>query len=59
MLALFAVGVAGCAGIHQSGTVSPLDFFLPGVGSFLKVEPASTNTPVMFPEISTQIASVK
>ncbi|MEI9865102.1 MAG: hypothetical protein WDN00_11245 [Limisphaerales bacterium] len=59
MLALFAVGVAGCSGIHQSGSVSPLDFFLPGAGSFLKVDPSPTNAPVVFNEISTQIASVK
>ena len=39
MLAVFALGAAGCSGIHQSGSVSPLDFFLPGAGHFLKADP--------------------
>jgi len=62
MLAIFALGAAGCAGIHQSGSVSPLDFFLPGVGSFMKVDPGSTNapaSPASFPAIPPQFASNK
>ena len=59
MLALLALGAAGCSGIHQSGSVSPLDFFLPGAGHFLKADPAPTNAPGLFPEISTEMASVK
>ena len=59
MLAMFAAGAAGCSGVHQSGSVSPLDFFLPGAGHFLKADPAPTNAPVAFPEISTEVATVK
>jgi len=59
MLAVFALGVAGCSGVHQSGSVSPLDFFLPGAGHFLKADPCPTNTPASFPEISTEVATVK
>jgi hypothetical protein len=59
MLAMFALGAAGCSGIHQSGSVSPLDFFLPGAGHLLKADPPATNAPVLFPEISTEMASAK
>jgi hypothetical protein len=55
---------AGCGGISASHTVSPLDFFLPGAGGLLKGgllknEQPRTNTPAAFPEISTELASVK
>jgi hypothetical protein len=59
MLAVFALGMAGCSGIHQSGSVSPLDFFLPGASHLLKADAPATNAPVSFPEISTEMASVK
>jgi hypothetical protein len=59
MLAIIALGAAGCSGIHQSGSVSPLDFFLPGASHLMKADPPATNTPVSFPEISTEMASVK
>jgi hypothetical protein len=59
MLAVVVLGAAGCSGIHQSGSVSPLDFFLPGAGHLLKADPPATNTPVSFPEISIEVASVK
>jgi len=59
MLAVVVLGAAGCSGIHQSGSVSPLDFFLPGAGHFLKADPAPTNSPVSFPELSIEVASVK
>ncbi len=39
MLAVFALGAAGCSGINQSGSVSPMDFFLPGAGHLLKADP--------------------
>jgi hypothetical protein len=55
-VALFS---AGCSGINASQSVSPLDFLLPGAGHFLKVDPPPTNTPVLFSEISTEIASTK
>lgn len=59
MLAAIALFAAGCSGINASKSVSPLDFFLPGIGSFMKVELPATNAPPMFPEISAQVASVK
>jgi hypothetical protein len=59
MLTIVVLGAAGCSGIHQSGSVSPLDFFLPGAGHLLKADPPATNTPVSFPEISIEVASVK
>jgi len=61
-LALLSAGsllLAGCGGISASHTVSPLDFFLPGAGSFLKAAPAPTNAPVLFPDISAELAAVK
>jgi hypothetical protein len=59
MLALFALSAAGCSGINTGTSVSPLDFLLPGAGHFIKADPAPTNAPVSFPEISTEVASVK
>ncbi|MDD5139835.1 MAG: hypothetical protein PHY43_06185 [Verrucomicrobiales bacterium] len=59
MLAAFGLFAAGCSGINASHSVSPLDFFLPGMGSFLKADPSATNAPVSFREISTEVASVK
>jgi hypothetical protein len=59
MLAVLALGAAGCSGIHQSGSVSPMDFFLPGAGHLMKANPPATNAPGLFPEISTEMASVK
>jgi len=35
--------VAGCGGINASKSVSPIDFLLPGMGSFLKADPAPTH----------------
>jgi hypothetical protein len=55
-LALFG---AGCSGINASDSVSPIDFFLPGAGHFLKADPPATNAPASFPEISTEVASTK
>jgi hypothetical protein len=59
MLAAFGLFAAGCSGINSSQSVSPLDFFLPGMGHFLKADPAPTNAPVAFPAISPEVASVK
>jgi hypothetical protein len=47
---------AGCAGINTTQSVSPIDFFLPGAGHFLKVEPPATNGPAVFPEIFPEVA---
>ena len=57
MLAAIALLAAGCSGINASKSVSPLDFFLPGAGSFMKADPSPTNAPGLFPEISTKIAA--
>jgi hypothetical protein len=35
----------GCSGIHASHSVSPLDFFMPGIGGFLYAP--SPNAPGM------------
>ncbi len=59
MLAVFALFGAGCSGINTSQSVSPLDFFLPGAGHFIKVDPSPTNAPVVFRETSIEVASVK
>lgn len=59
MLATIALCGSGCSGINASKSVSPLDFFLPGMGSFLKVDPAATNAPVSFPKTTTEVALTK
>lgn len=59
MLAFLTLFGAGCSGINAGTSVSPIDFFLPGAGHFLKADPSPTNTPGSFPEISTEVASVK
>jgi len=59
MLAALPFLGAGCAGINASQSVSPLDFLLPGAGHFLKADPAPTNAPGSFPEIPTEVASIK
>jgi len=59
MLAVIALFAAGCSGINASKSVSPLDFFLPGIGSFIKADPACTNAPGAFPAIPTEVATTK
>jgi len=59
MLVVFALFGVGCSGINSSGSVSPIDFFLPGAGHFLKADPSPTNAPGSFPEIYSEVASVK
>jgi hypothetical protein len=48
---------AGCGGINMSKSVSPLDFLLPGAGSFLKADPSPTHpdqpTPAQQPVTET------
>jgi hypothetical protein len=39
----------GCSGINTTQSVSPIDFFMPGVGSFLYVPPAAAPIPVTAP----------
>jgi len=59
MLAFLTLVVAGCSGINTGGSVSPIDFFMPGAGHFMKAAPSPTNAPGSFPEISTEVASAK
>ncbi|MES1180851.1 MAG: hypothetical protein ABUL66_03215 [Verrucomicrobiota bacterium] len=59
MLAAMALFGTGCAGINTGGSVSPIDFFMPGAGHFLKADPSPTNAPGSYPEISNEIASLK
>jgi hypothetical protein len=64
LLAAMALSGAGCSGINTSQSVSPLDFLLPGFGHFIKAEPpkpglSPTNAPVSFPEVSSEVATVK
>jgi hypothetical protein len=62
LLAMFAALVffgAGCSGINTGASVSPIDFFLPGAGHFLKADPMPTNAPAVPFEVSTEVASVK
>jgi hypothetical protein len=59
MLVFLTLAGAGCSGINAGTSVSPMDFFLPGAGHFLKAAPSPTNAPGSFPEISTEVASVK
>jgi hypothetical protein len=59
LLAALPLAGAGCSGVNASQSVSPLDFFLPGAGHFLKANPPATNTPALTPEISSEIASAK
>jgi hypothetical protein len=58
-LAAMALSGAGCSGINSGTSVSPMDFLLPGVGHFIRADPSPTNAPVSFPEISTEVVTVK
>jgi len=63
-LAAMGLSGAGCSGINTTQSVSPLDFLLPGFGHFIKAEPSKpglspTNAPVLLPETSTEIATIK
>jgi len=57
LLAALPLVGAGCSGINASQSVSPLDFFLPGMGHLIKAEPPTTNAPAVLPEFSTEVAS--
>ncbi|HEX3856162.1 MAG TPA: hypothetical protein VHY30_02565 [Verrucomicrobiae bacterium] len=59
ILSWFALAGAGCSGINTGTSVSPMDFLLPGAGHLIKADPAPTNAPVSFPQISTEVASIK
>jgi hypothetical protein len=57
LLALLLLA-AGCGGLNVSKSVSPLDFLLPGAGSFLKANPAQPefNQPIPTDKSVTRIA---
>jgi len=55
LLAALPLAMAGCSGINASHSVSPLDFFLPGL---LKNE-CPTNAPTLNPDMSIQIATLR
>jgi hypothetical protein len=59
MLVFLTLFGAGCSGINAGTSVSPIDFLLPGAGHFLKADPSPTNAPGSFPQISTEVVSVK
>jgi hypothetical protein len=59
LLVAMASSGAGCSGINTGTSVSPLDFLLPGMGHLIKADPVQTNAPASFPEISTEVATVK
>jgi len=42
--------VAGCGGINASKSVSPLDFLMPGIGSFLKADPSPSHPDSNHPD---------
>jgi len=50
--------VAGCGGLNVGKSISPLDFLLPGAGSFLKTTPAQPdlNQPIPSQKSVTQTA---
>jgi hypothetical protein len=53
------LAVAGCGGINASKSVSPLDFLLPGAGSFLKADPSPIpNQPAPVTEPVKQVAQI-
>jgi len=58
-LTALAMSSTGCSGINTGTSVSPLDFLLPGMGHLIKADPAPTNAPGSFPEISTEVAIIK
>jgi len=57
LLALLLLA-AGCGGLNLSKSISPLDFLLPGAGSFLKANPAQPelNQPISTDKSVSRIA---
>jgi len=53
-LAFFALLLAmtGCGSINMSKSVSPLDFLLPGIGSFIKADPIPVQPDLNHPNPS-------
>jgi hypothetical protein len=54
MFVALALGTSGCGGISATKTVSPLDFFMPGI---MKASPPATNAPTLFVDDSNKFAS--
>jgi hypothetical protein len=46
LVSLALVCGTGCGGINVSHSISPLDFFLPGLGSFVEAKPSHATPPV-------------
>lgn len=59
LLAVLAMSGTGCSGINTGTSVSPMDFLLPGMGHLIKADPVPTNSPDSFPDISSEMASIK
>jgi len=57
LLAALALFGAGCGGINAGGTVSPLDFFLPGLLRNDTPTKVPTSSPVALPDRSKELAS--
>jgi len=55
LLAALPLAVSGCGGINASKTVSPLDFFMPG----LIKNDAPANAPVLPVGTSAELASAR
>ena len=55
-LFLLPLVVTGCGGLHARGSVSPLDFLLPGAGQLLRVEDQTPSAPASL-ETNTLLAS--
>jgi len=56
MLLVLGLCAAGCSGVHQSGSVSPASFFLPGI---MKADPPKTMNPGLLPAPAAQLASAQ
>ena len=48
--------VAGCGGVSASKSVSPLDFFMPGL---LQADPPTNSVPALAVETSQLLATVR
>jgi hypothetical protein len=58
-LAALPLGWTGCSGVNTSQSVSPLDFLMPGLGHFIKADPAQTNAPAILPPDSVEVATAR
>lgn len=54
LVSLILLCGTGCSGINASHSVSPLDFFLPGLGGFVKTEPVPPSTVVSQTQVNSK-----